>query len=151
MRPKDDIPTLSTCLQLARTDLLREIGGFDEYFFYLYDDADLSDRLRALGYKLAVDPEVKIWHHFAQEGRVQRDHLAHHYYYEDLRLRYVMKNYGFLCYLRTCGRRLVHPRRWLRLYVYMKPWHLYDIYGFRALKHIFSYFAIRKSRTQKWI
>ena len=83
MVPKEEVPTLSTCMQLARMDLFREIGGFDEYFFYLYDDADLSDRLRKLGYRLAVDPEVKVWHHFSDEGRIQRDHLTHHYYYEN--------------------------------------------------------------------
>ena len=151
MVAKEEIPTLSTCLQLVRADLFREIGGFDEYFFYLYDDADLSDRLRKLGHRLAVDPEVKVWHHFSDEGRIQRDHLAHHYYYEDLRLRFVMKNYGLGCFLRSCWMRLRNPRRWLKLYVYMNTRQLYDIYLIKAFRHILHYPEIRASRTAKWL
>ncbi len=150
-RPKENPPTLSTCLQLVRKDCFERTGGFDEYFFYLYDDADLSENLIKLGTRLAVDPEVKVFHHFAYEGRIDRDPLDHHYYYENLRLRFVVKHYGMGCFLRSCAWRLLRPRHWLKQYVYMKPWHLYDIYLLRASRHVVTYFQIRNSRGERWV
>lgn len=53
---------LSGCFILARGDLLRRIGGFDEQFFYYYEDMDLCRRIRAAGYSVTYTPEVTMTH-----------------------------------------------------------------------------------------
>jgi len=49
-----DVPGITAAVSLWRTDVLRDIGGFDEGFFMYFEDADLSLRARVAGWKLAV-------------------------------------------------------------------------------------------------
>ena len=44
-----DVPLLSGCCLLARTDALRAVRGFDERFFLYFEDYDLAMRMRDLG------------------------------------------------------------------------------------------------------
>jgi len=48
---------------------LKSIGGFDEEF-ELCEDTNLSYKLRALGYKLLLDPKILVWHY--RRDTVQR-------------------------------------------------------------------------------
>jgi glycosyltransferase involved in cell wall biosynthesis len=41
---------------------LKDIGGFDEEF-ELCEDTNLSYKVRALGYKLLLDPKILVWHY----------------------------------------------------------------------------------------
>lgn len=41
---------------------IKDIGGFDEEF-ELCEDTNLSHKVRALGYKLLVDPRILVWHY----------------------------------------------------------------------------------------
>ncbi len=45
-----------------RTELYREIGGFDERFFMFYEDVDLGWRLNLLGYRVRYVPESVAYH-----------------------------------------------------------------------------------------
>jgi hypothetical protein len=47
---------------LYRTDMLREIGFFDEDFFLLYEDVDLSFRAQLRGYRCIYVPEAVVYH-----------------------------------------------------------------------------------------
>lgn len=47
---------------LYRTDMLRNIGLFDEDFFLLYEDVDLSFRAQLAGYKCIYVPEAVVYH-----------------------------------------------------------------------------------------
>jgi GT2 family glycosyltransferase len=47
---------------LYRTDMLQEIGLFDEDFFILYEDVDLSFRAQLSGYKCIYVPEAIVYH-----------------------------------------------------------------------------------------
>ncbi len=49
------------CFMLWRTDVLKELGGFDERFFMYLEDADLSRRAAAYG-KLILVPQVQVTH-----------------------------------------------------------------------------------------
>ncbi len=94
MQPKENPPVLSTCFSLYRRTALWEVGGFDEYFFYLYEDGDLSDRLWKRGYRLYTDPEIKILHHYAEPGRTVRDRIQYQYDTVRVRLNFLIKNWG---------------------------------------------------------
>lgn len=46
----------------VRTDVYREVGGFDERFFMFYEDVDLGWRLNLLGYRVRYVPGSLAFH-----------------------------------------------------------------------------------------
>lgn len=56
------VPAITAAVALWRTDALRSTGGFDEGFFMYFEDADLSLRAGAAGWKLAVLPSAGAEH-----------------------------------------------------------------------------------------
>jgi GT2 family glycosyltransferase len=50
------------CFLLVRGDLLKRLGGFDEQFFYYYEDTDLCRRIWEAGYPILYTPDVSITH-----------------------------------------------------------------------------------------
>ena len=53
---------LAGCFILIRGELLRKLGGFDEQFFYYYEDADLCRRVWEAGYTILYTPTATITH-----------------------------------------------------------------------------------------
>jgi GT2 family glycosyltransferase len=47
---------------LYRTEMLRDVGFFDEDFFILYEDVDLSFRAQLRGYKCIYVPDAVVYH-----------------------------------------------------------------------------------------
>jgi GT2 family glycosyltransferase len=60
-----------------RTEVIREVGGFDESFgIYGNEDVELALRLRATGVELAYDPEALARQEYGKDmGGLQRDTL----------------------------------------------------------------------------
>ncbi len=52
----------SGCCVLFRGDLLNKLGGFDERFFYQFEEVDLCRRVREAGYAIRFTPEASITH-----------------------------------------------------------------------------------------
>ena len=52
----------SGCCLMIRGKLLRELGGFDEQFFYYYEDVDLCRRVWLAGYPILFTPDPTITH-----------------------------------------------------------------------------------------
>ena len=50
------------CFILARAEILHQIGGFDEQFFYYYEDMDLCRRIWKAGYPIIYTPSATITH-----------------------------------------------------------------------------------------
>jgi hypothetical protein len=82
---------LSGCFILVRGELLRRLGGFDEQFFYYYEDMDLCHRIWAAGYPIIYTPEMTIVHlggqstkrfptAFALDSQVTRYRYYYKYY-----------------------------------------------------------------------
>ena len=68
--PADNIPIVSGCFMLCRSEALQKVGGFNEDYFLYFEDFDLSMRLNEL-YSLAYLPAMKIVHaggHSASKG-----------------------------------------------------------------------------------
>jgi len=53
---------VSGCALMIRTDVFRELGGFDENFFLYEEDVDLCKRALGLKGPVAYVPEAKIMH-----------------------------------------------------------------------------------------
>lgn len=64
-------PLLSGCFMFLRTDLLREVGMFDDRFFMYFEDFDLMRRIHAVA-KTVYYPEVTIVHNHAAEHRTNK-------------------------------------------------------------------------------
>jgi GT2 family glycosyltransferase len=53
---------ISGCFMLVRANILKQLGGFDEQFFYYYEDMDLCRRIRQAGYSIIYTPQAEIIH-----------------------------------------------------------------------------------------
>ena len=54
--------SIGTGFAVYRREVLMELGGFDEKFFYGGEDYDLNLRLRKAGYRLLIVPSSKVYH-----------------------------------------------------------------------------------------
>ena len=63
---------------LYRTEMLSDIGVFDEDFFLLYEDVDLNFRAQLKGYKCIYVPEAVVYH--VGSGSIGEDTLTSVYY-----------------------------------------------------------------------
>ena len=81
----------SGCFILIRGDLLKRLGGFDEQFFYYYEDMDLCRRIWDAGYSIIYTPEMTITHlggqstkrspvAFQLDSQITRYHYFYKYY-----------------------------------------------------------------------
>ena len=72
--PTKDIPIISGCFMLCRTDALKAVGGFDEDYFLYFEDFDLSLRLNNTS-SLAYLPSMKIVHGGGNSARKGFGHI----------------------------------------------------------------------------
>ncbi|MBF0557965.1 MAG: glycosyltransferase family 2 protein [Nitrospirae bacterium] len=68
----------SACAALYRSDMLKDIGGFDEDFFSYCEDADLGLRARLAGWKAVLAPQAKVRHLYSQTGGPYSGFKAYH-------------------------------------------------------------------------
>ncbi len=73
---------------MIRTQILREIGFFDENYFMYWDDVDLGYRMRNAGHQLIVYGKSKVLHKF---GAISRKNTMTHYYFTRNRIRFFAK------------------------------------------------------------
>jgi GT2 family glycosyltransferase len=69
------VPLASGCFMLARTPLLRRVGGFDPRFFMYFEDYDLSLRLGREA-TVAYVPRARIVHHGGEAAGKGLRHVA---------------------------------------------------------------------------
>jgi GT2 family glycosyltransferase len=72
---REGVPLASGCFLLARTELLKRIGGFDPAFFMYFEDYDLSVRI-AREAAIAYEPSARIVHHGGDAARKGLRHVA---------------------------------------------------------------------------
>jgi N-acetylglucosaminyl-diphospho-decaprenol L-rhamnosyltransferase len=57
-----DVDWQSGCCIMLRGALLKKLGGFDERFFYQFEEVDLCKRVWAVGSRIRFTPDVSITH-----------------------------------------------------------------------------------------
>ena len=72
-----DVPILSGCFIFVRTDVLKEIGGFDKRYFMYMEDYDLCRRI-GQKYRTVFYPEVKIIHEHGKASYKSRKMMIMH-------------------------------------------------------------------------
>jgi GT2 family glycosyltransferase len=85
---------LAGCFILVRRDLLNRLGGFDEQFFYFYEDTDLCRRIWESGFPILYTPEVTITHLGGQSTTTRFNPLTFALDGEVTRYLYIYKYYG---------------------------------------------------------
>jgi GT2 family glycosyltransferase len=112
---------------LVRRTVFRELGGFDESFFYAHEATDFSLRLASRGWKIWYDPALRVIHRPSQLGRSVTDGQSRH----QLLNRFVTANRSL-----PQGPRLIHKIIWGSRHIFIhrkKP--LKDL--FHELRHVF--------------
>ncbi len=111
------------CFIFARADLLKRLEGFDEQFFYYYEDMDLCRRIWEAGRPIIYTPEVSITHlkgasttqrmsrlSFALDSQVTR--YLYYYKYSGRRGACWARRIALLSlFMRKMGYRLAHALR----------------------------------------
>lgn len=64
-----EIDWQSGCCVMLRGELLKQLGGFDERFFYQFEEVDLCRRVWNAGYRIRFTPEASITHLGGQSVR----------------------------------------------------------------------------------
>lgn len=70
-----EVDIVTGCLLLAPRSLWQELGGFDTRFFMYGEDADLSLRAKALGYRPAITPDAVVTHEIGVSSSTREDKL----------------------------------------------------------------------------
>jgi GT2 family glycosyltransferase len=96
---------LAGCFIVVRASLLKELGGFDEQFFYYYEDQDLCRRISDAGYPILYTPEMTITH-LGGQSTIKRFPMA---FALDSQVTH------YLYYYKHYGRRGARQCRWFSL------------------------------------
>ena len=64
-----EIDWQSGCCVMFRAKVLKELGGFDERFFYNFEEADLCKRTWQAGYRVVYTPEPVVTHLWGQSTK----------------------------------------------------------------------------------
>jgi GT2 family glycosyltransferase len=71
------VPSLSGCFMMLRTDILKKTGGFDERFFMYCEDLDLCRRIGSFS-KTVFYPEVSVIHNYEKGSYKNFNLLKYH-------------------------------------------------------------------------
>jgi len=82
----------SGCCVMFRGELLKSLGGFDEQFFYHFEEVDLCRRVQAVGFPVLFTPEAVITHLGGQS--VSRFPIRFEIEKHRSRYRYFYKHFG---------------------------------------------------------
>ncbi len=92
--PRDVDWMYGACLILRR-ESLKDIGDFDERFFYLYEDVDICFRAKKLGMRVRYFPQAVVVH-FLRRERKRLFHSMIHYHIKSIGLYFLKNYYGFI-------------------------------------------------------
>lgn len=88
-----DIEVLSGSFMFYRTDLLRQLGGFDERFFMYGEDIDLCYRTLKAGYRIRYVPETSIIHYKGESTK--KENLRYIITFNKVLYQFFEKHYSY--------------------------------------------------------
>ena len=116
-----EIDWQSGCCVLVRGELLRQLGGFDEQFFYHYEEVDLCRRVWNAGFPIVYTPDASITHLGGQSvGRfplrfaLERQRNRYRYFYKHFGVSATAKSRRIALTsfrIRRLGHQIIH---WIR-------------------------------------
>ncbi len=65
----------------TRRDIINKIGGFDEIYFAVYEDADFCMRARKAGFRIVYTPFAIAYHNIPKDRSASMKHLLSMSYY----------------------------------------------------------------------
>ncbi|KKQ96816.1 MAG: hypothetical protein A3G66_01350 [Candidatus Levybacteria bacterium RIFCSPLOWO2_12_FULL_39_17] len=77
IRMETDLAT--GCCFMVRSDVLKNVGMFDDRYFLYYEDADLSQRIKKAGHKIIYEPAAIVWHKNAESSGGSGSDLQDYY------------------------------------------------------------------------
>lgn len=88
----NDVDALIGAFMFTRTDVLKEVKGFDESFFMYGEDLDICYRIKELGYRVSYYPETTIVHFKGESSKRSTLNETKHFY-EAMEI-FARKHYG---------------------------------------------------------
>jgi len=100
----------SPCAAAAmyRTDVLTELGGFDEDFFCYFEDVDLGFRSRLAGYKCLLVPSARVYHVGSATTGGQQSYFSVYYGHRNMVWTFVKDMPGLLFWIFLPGHILLN-------------------------------------------
>ena len=95
---------ITGCLFITKLEVLKKVGLFNEKYCLYYEDSDLGMRIKKAGYKLIIDPSIKMWHKVAQSSGIgsplndyflTRNRLLFGFTYASLRTKFALFRESF--------------------------------------------------------
>ena len=86
-----NVKVLATCNLIVKSSIIKEIGGFDHFYFFYLEDLDLTYRIFKKGYKLHLINECPVIHYFSNTTRFKNYFLANRN-----RIYFLVKNFSLL-------------------------------------------------------
>ena len=94
------------CCMLVRSDVIRDLGGFDRDYYTSHGEVDFCLKAKTKGYKTLYYPRVKVRHRVERTGTKTPERT---YYVFRNKLLVIKKNFPF-------------PQRWISLTLYLLFW-----------------------------
>ncbi len=64
-----DVDWVPGAFWIARREVIRQLGGFNEDYFLYYEEVDLCRRLKRAGYGVRYWPEIRVMHHGGESAK----------------------------------------------------------------------------------
>ncbi|MDG5768010.1 glycosyltransferase [Balneolales bacterium ANBcel1] len=87
------VPVLSGAFMFFRTDVLKELDGFDEQFFMYGEDIDLCYRVQKKGWKIDYQPATSIIHYKGESTK--KENLDYVITFNKAMYQFFKKHYSF--------------------------------------------------------
>ena len=88
---KISVKVIPTCNLLIKKEAIKEVGGFDHFYFFYLEDMDLTYRISQRGFKLIVYHKCPVVHHFSESLR-----FSNHFKSKRNRIYFLLKNQGLI-------------------------------------------------------
>jgi len=125
---------------IVRRDALTKAGGFDESYFFYFEDTDLCWRLRLLGYKVVICPHSVVYHKGGHTMGKEKVKIM--FYRERNTLLAMIKNYSLTNLLKYLPLRLALDLMCvIALFAFNKPQ-----YAWALMKAIMQTFSVKTLR-----